>query len=96
MIFTPTPLPPPAPHFDFTPYARKKPNITLNQLEALHAAAGRPEGEVFAGNPTCRALVRRKLARFDDDRRARISALGRILIGTQYKALKKVLQERSK
>lgn len=79
-----------------TPHARKRPNLTIEQLEALKTATGESDGRIRSSSGICRALFNRGLARRDRLPKKTyyyITDSGRLLIQTQYAALKAVLPE---
>jgi hypothetical protein len=78
------------------PHARKRPNITISQLEALRRLADPPGIPCRpADRGVMKALVTRGLAIWADEREDSliISRNGRALIDTQYEALKKILPD---
>jgi len=77
------------------PHARKKPNITLDQLEALKRALDQHNGFVYDTSGVCIALRNRKLVMRIGPGCWPVTPAGRLLIQTQYEALKTVLTERT-
>jgi hypothetical protein len=78
------------------PHARKRPNITISQLEALKVLHDHPDIEQRPGDRgVCKALVRRGLATWadEDESTIRITKNGVALITTQYDALKQILPD---
>ena len=73
-----------------TPHARRRPNITLTMLEDLRLGAISQKGII--GGRSGNALRRRHLAGWSTElQKCVITASGRLLIRTQYEALKQVL-----
>jgi len=76
------------------PHARKKPNLTISMLEALKHGDEDPLGHVGGDRGVKKALVCRNLAAWHkDELTAYITEEGKLLIRTQYEALKKVLPD---
>jgi hypothetical protein len=78
-----------------TPHARKKPDITLNQLEVLNLIVAGKCG-VKLGGHAVRSLAKRGLIAGRKTGNYYATNAGRLLIRTQYDALKRVLTERAK